>query len=53
MEMKLEPVEGEVRDGFYIQPMMKRMWAVQLDILKEIDDICRRHHINYLGWFGT
>lgn len=53
MEMKLEPVEGEVRDGFYIQPMMKRMWAVQLDILKVIDTICRRHNINYYGWFGT
>lgn len=53
MEIRVEPVEGEVRDGFYVQPMMKRMWAVQLDILKTIDTICRRHNIRYYGWYGT
>lgn len=49
----MECVQGEVRDGYYVQPMMKRIWAVQLDMLKEIDRICRRHHVNYYGWFGT
>ncbi len=53
MKIRLENVQGEEREGYYVQPMVKRIWAVQLDILKEIDDICRRHHINYLGWFGT
>lgn len=49
----MEYVQGEERDGYYVQPLMKRIWAVQLDMLKEIDMICRWHHINYYGWFGT
>ena len=51
--LKLMPMEGEERDGYYVQPLLKRIWAVQLDILKVIDTICRRHNIRYFGWFGT
>ena len=51
--LKVTPMEGEERDGYYVQPLLKRLWAVQLDILKEIDTICRRHNIRYFGWFGT
>lgn len=40
-------VPSEERDGFYVQPMVKRMWAVLIDMLKEIDTICKRHDINY------
>lgn len=53
MDIRLEYIQGEEREGYYVQPMMKRIWAVQLDMLKEIDAICRSHHINYYGWFGT
>ncbi len=53
MEIKLYEVEGEYRDGYYVQSMMKRIWAVQIDILKVIDAICRRCGIRYYGWFGT
>lgn len=53
MEIRLEEVLGEEREGFYVQPMMKRRWAVQMDILQEVDVICRRHHIRYYGWYGT
>ncbi len=53
MEIRLEDIQGEVREGYFVQPMMKRIWAVQLDMLKEIDTICKHHCINYYGWFGT
>ena len=53
MEFRVECFEGEDREGFYVQPLMKRMWAVQLDILKVIDTICRRHNLKYWGWYGT
>lgn len=53
MEIQLECVHGEEREGFYVQPLMKRRWAVQLDILREIDSICKRHRIKYFGWHGT
>lgn len=45
--------DGEIRDGFYIYPIMKRAWAVQIKILQEIDRICRRHDIKYFAEWGT
>ena len=48
-----EYIRGEEREGYYVQPMMKRIWAVQLDLLREIDMVCKRHGIKYYGWFGT
>lgn len=53
MVIQLENVQGEEREGYYVQPLMKRIWAVQLDMLKEIDRICRCHQIGYYGWYGT
>lgn len=45
--------EGEERDGFYIRPMVKRAWAAQLEILKQVDIICKRHNITYFADWGT
>lgn len=45
--------EGEEREGFYIEPMMKRAWAAQLEVLKQIDDICERNNIEYFADGGT
>lgn len=53
MEFKVEPIQGEERDGFYVQPLMKRIWKVQLDILKVINTICTQHNLKYYGWYGT
>ena len=44
---------GEERDGFYIAPMMKRVWAAQLEVLHQIDIICKRHNIMYFADWGT
>jgi len=53
--MKFEDAyfDGEIREGFYVYPIMKRAWAVQLKILSEIDKICRRHDIKYFAEWGT
>lgn len=53
MEIHLEDVQGEEREGYFVQPLMKRRWAVEMDILEGIDVICKRHHICYYGWYGT
>ncbi len=44
---------GEERDGFYVKPMMKRVWAAQLEVLQQVDIICRRHNIEYFADWGT
>ncbi len=45
--------EGEERNGFYISPIMKRAWAVELDILEVISKICRKYQIRWFAESGT
>lgn len=45
--------EDEVRDGFYIPSMIKRSWAVALDVLSEVDRICQKYDIKYYGRVGN
>lgn len=45
--------QGETRDDFYIEPMMKCAWAAQLEVLMVIDGICKKHDIKYYAAFGT
>lgn len=53
MKFKPEFFQGEVRSGFYVQPLMKRVWAAQIEVLDEIDKICARHNIKYTAQWGT
>lgn len=43
----------EVRDGFYVSGLMKRYWAAQLEVLAEIDKVCRKYDITWYADFGT
>lgn len=45
--------EEEERDGFYISSMVKRVWAVQLDVLEVISRICRKYNIRWFADSGT
>lgn len=45
--------QGEWREGFYVEPMMKRAWAAQLEVLSEIDKVCRKYNIRYFADWGT
>ncbi|MBO6214531.1 MAG: LicD family protein [Lachnospiraceae bacterium] len=44
---------GEKRCGFYVEPLMKRAWAAQLEVLATVNDICKRHGLKYFADFGT
>lgn len=46
-------LEGEVREGFYVESMMKRAWAAELEVLNEVDRICRKYNIQYFADWGT
>ena len=28
--------EGEIREGFYVEPMIKRAWAAQLEVVCDL-----------------
>lgn len=43
----------EIRCGFTVNPSMKEVWAVQLDLLAEFDRVCREHNIHYVASGGT
>lgn len=44
---------GETIDGFYVESDMKRAWAAQMEVLMEIDRICKKHNIQYYAAAGT
>ena len=44
---------GEERDGFYIESMMKGAWAAQMEVLAQIEAICKRHGLRYFADWGT
>jgi lipopolysaccharide cholinephosphotransferase len=45
--------EGEIRNGFYVEKMMKRNWACAIKVLSEVDRICRKYDIKYFADWGT
>lgn len=53
MEVKYSELEDEVRDGFYIDSLMKCCWMASLKVLEEIDRICKKHNIQYQAEWGT
>lgn len=53
MEFPHSYFEDEVRDGFYVPGEVKRAWAAQLEVLQELDRICRKHDIQWFADCGT
>lgn len=53
MELPRDYYEDEIRDGFYVPSIMKRAWAATLEVLKEVDRICKKHDIQYFAQWGT
>lgn len=45
--------EGEEIDGFYVESRMKRAWASELEVLYQIDRICKKYNIKYFADSGT
>ncbi len=46
-------LEDEVREGYFVPSIMKRAWAAELEVLSEVDKLCRRHGITYFAHWGT
>ena len=45
--------KAEVREGFFIEEMMKRAWAAQMKVLEEIERICKKYDLQYFADCGT
>ena len=46
-------LDEEVRCDYVVTSRMKRIWAVELDLLAKFDKVCARHSINYVALWGT
>ena len=46
-------LNGEIRDGSYVESTMKKAWAAEIEVLNEVDRICRQHDIQYFADWGT
>lgn len=45
--------QPEVREDFAIKGMMKRYWAASMEVLEEMDRICRKYNLRYYAFYGT
>lgn len=45
--------EEEMRDGYTVSEEMKKIWAVELDLLNEFMRVCDKHGIKYYAAGGT
>ena len=46
-------LQDEVRCGFLVPAAIKQAWAAELEVLAEIDRVCRLHGITYFADWGT
>ena len=57
LNIKLELPEGfleeEERDGYLVSAEMKKIWAVELDLLNEFMRVCKEHDIRWFADGGT
>lgn len=45
--------DEETRCGYTISRTMKKVWAIELDLLNELDKICKNNNIEYYIFFGS
>ena len=53
LELPEEFFEGEKRCDYYISPEMKKVWAVELDLLNVFISVCDKYGIKYFAGGGT
>ncbi len=57
MNIKLDIPEeffkGEERCGYYVSPEMKKVWAVELDLLNEFSRVCEKYNLRWFIDWGT
>ena len=57
VDLKIDVPEGflseEERSGYLVPGKMKEVWAVQLDLLAELDRVCKKYHLSYIAGAGT
>lgn len=45
--------DEEIRDDYKVSHEMKKVWAVELDLLNELNRVCNKHNLNCIACAGT
>ena len=45
--------KGEERCGHFVEPIMKRAWAAEMEMLEDIRIVCEKHDIKWFAAWGT
>ena len=53
VEFPQDYFDDEVRDGFYVNGLMKRCWAAQIEVLSDIASVCDKYNIKWYADCGT
>ena len=43
----------EIRSDFLVDEKRKKVWAVELEMLEKLDEVCKNHDITYWVFYGT
>ena len=43
----------EIRDGFLVSVERKKLWAIQIDLMNKLFDVCKRHNLRVYVFSGT
>ena len=57
VKLEIELPEGfldeEIRCGYTVTAKAKRAWAVQMDLLHKLDEVCKKYNLRYFADSGT
>lgn len=43
----------EVRCDFFVDEKRKKIWAIELEMLQRMDEVCKKHGLVYWAFYGT
>ena len=46
-------LDEEIRDDYVVSSQMKQVWAVELDLLNKILEVCKKYNIKIIASGGT
>ena len=44
---------AETRNGYPVSEQMKKVWAIEIDMLQELQRVCEKHHLTIWAEGGT
>ena len=53
MQLPAGFLQSEYRDGYFVDETMKKVWAVELELLEQFQCICRKYGLKYFAIGGT